>query len=514
MQKIEQTTTTKIEAQTETQTETKPELNAHSQDQRAQDPSKAEPSAITYTQFETPGTIPVQTGQGLKYYIETWGCQMNEEDSEKLAGMLKGMGYGPTEFKNQADCIIFNTCCVRENAELKVYGNLGMLKKLKEKKPDLIIAVCGCMMQQKGVAEHILKRYPYVDIVFGTHNAWKFPEYLFQAKRDKVQVMEIISDDTRIIEGIPVERESGLSAYVTIMYGCDNFCSYCIVPYVRGREKSRTPEAILAEVRELVEQGYVEFTLLGQNVNSYGKGLDEAVRFAQLLRMVNDVPGVSRLKFMTNHPKDIDLEVIRAMKECEHITEQIHLPVQSGSSRILGIMNRKYDREGYLNLIAAVRREIPGVAITTDIIVGFPGETEEDFAQTLSLCEEVGFDSAFTFIYSNRNNTPADRMPDQIPDDVKHERFNRLVEVVNRRAMERNQVTVGKAFEVLVEGPSKNNDEVLTGRTRTGKLVNFPGDAAWIGQFVDVRITRANSFNLYGEAVSSASSPSGETLSE
>ncbi len=460
-------------------------------------------AAVSYTQFSASDDLTVETGRGLKYFIETWGCQMNEEDSEKLAGMLLGMGYAPTQFKDQADCIIFNTCCVRENAELKVYGNLGMLKKLKAKKPDLIIAVCGCMMQQKGVAEHILKRYPYVDIVFGTHNAWKFPEYLFQAKRDKVQVHEVVSDDERIIEGIPVERASGLSAYVTIMYGCDNFCSYCIVPYVRGREKSRTPEAILAEVRDLVDQGYVEFTLLGQNVNSYGKGLAEPVSFAQLLRLVNAVPGVRRLKFMTNHPKDIDLDVIRAMKESDHITEQIHLPVQSGSSRILGIMNRRYDRDGYLELIRTIRREIPGIAISTDIIVGFPGETEDDFAQTLSLCEEVGFDLAFTFIYSNRNNTPADRMPDQISEEVKHERFNRLVEVVNRTALERNQAMLGGTFEVLVEGPSKNNDEVLTGRTRTGKLVNFPGETALVGQFIPVRITRANSYNLYGEVLTS-----------
>lgn len=439
---------------------------------------------------------------GGSYYIETWGCQMNEEDSEKLAGMLRRMNYQNTPFKNKADIIIFNTCCVRENAELKVYGNLGMLKKLKDKNPDLIIAVCGCMMQQEGVADHILKRYPYVDIVFGTHNAWKFPEYLTQARRDKVQVKEIVSDDPNIAEGVPIERESGLSAYVTIMYGCDNFCSYCIVPYVRGREKSRTPEAILEEIAYLVKQGYREFTLLGQNVNSYGKGLEEEVSFAGLLRMVNEVPGVERIRFMTNHPKDIDLEVIRAMKECEHIAEHIHLPVQSGSSRILRIMNRKYDREQYMKIIAAARREIPNIAITTDIIVGFPGETEEDFKETLTLCEEVGYDSAFTFLYSNRNNTPADRMPDQISEEVKHERFNRLVEVVNRKAMEKNQAYVGQIWEILVEGPSKNNDETMTGRTRTAKLVNFPGDESLTGRLVAVEITKANSFSLFGRVVS------------
>ena len=467
----------------------------------APDRSQSNQSAITYKQFEAPTGIPIAKEKGMLYYIETWGCQMNEEDSEKLAGMLEGMGYTLTPFKNMADIIIFNTCCVRENAELKVYGNLGMLKKIKDQKPDLIIAVCGCMMQQKGVAEHILKRYPYVDIVFGTHNAWKFPEYLQKAQQEQVQVHEVNSDDSFIVEGVPVERTSQLSAYVTIMYGCDNFCSYCIVPYVRGREKSRTPEAILAEVRDLVEQGYVEFTLLGQNVNSYGKRLEEPVSFAELLMMVNEVPGVERLKFMSSHPKDIGDDVIKAMVEGENITEQIHLPVQSGSTRILNIMNRKYTREDYLEIIGKVRKAIPNVSVTTDIIVGFPGETEEDFEETLSLCEEVGFDSAFTFIYSNRNNTPADRMPNQIPKEVKHERFNRLLEVINRRAMERNQVLVGDTFEVLVEGPSKNNDQVLTGRTRTGKLVNFPGLASWVGQMVDVRIVKANSFNLYGEPV-------------
>lgn len=467
----------------------------------ASDRRNSNQSAITYKEFQAPTGIPIATKQGFKYYIETWGCQMNEEDSEKLAGMLEGMGYSLTQFKNMADVIIFNTCCVRENAELKVYGNLGMLKKIKDNNPDLIIAVCGCMMQQKGVAEHILKRYPYVDIVFGTHNAWRFPQYLQKAQQEGIQVHEVNSDDSYIVEGVPVERTSQLSAYVTIMYGCDNFCSYCIVPYVRGREKSRTPEAILAEVRELVEQGYVEFTLLGQNVNSYGKRLAEPVSFAQLLRMVNDVPGVQRLKFMSSHPKDIDEDVIQAMVEGENITEQIHLPVQSGSSRILKIMNRKYTREQYIDIIKKVRQAIPDVAITTDIIVGFPGETEEDFEETLSLCEEVGFDLAFTFIYSNRNNTPADQMPNQVPKEVKHERFNRLLEVINRRAMDRNLPLVGNTYEVLVEGPSKNNDQVLTGRTRSGKLVNFPGQASWIGQMIDVRITKANSFNLYGEPV-------------
>lgn len=442
--------------------------------------------------------LPLNQAEGQTYYIETWGCQMNEEDSEKIAGMLATMGYQPTGLKHKADLILFNTCCVRENAELKVYGNLGRLKKLKEAKPELIIAVCGCMMQQPGVAEALMKRYPYVDMVFGTHNAYKFPEYLqkVQQGNERVQAIEELNV---IVEGVPIERESGLKAYVTIMYGCDNFCSYCIVPYVRGRERSRKPEDILNEIKELVDQGYVEITLLGQNVNSYGKGLAEGTNFAQLLRQVNEVPGVERIRFMTSHPKDIDQEVIEVMAQCPKICEHLHLPLQSGSDEILRRMNRQYDSQKYLAIVRAARKAMPDVAITTDIIVGFPGETEEDFQRTLALCEEVGYDVAFTFIYSNRNNTPADQMPDQIPEEVKHERFNRLVEVTNRRARDRNLNQVGKSLEVLVEGPSKNNPKVYSGRTRTGKLVNFPGDASLVGQFVEVKIQRANSFALYGE---------------
>lgn len=443
-----------------------------------------------------------QQASGLKYNIETWGCQMNEEDSEKIAGMLETLGYSETLKREEADCIIFNTCCVRENAELKVYGNLGRLKKLKAKNPELVIAVCGCMMQQAGVAEELLKHYPYVDIVFGTHQAHRFPEYLAQVKADRGQVLDIESDQNGIVEGLPLVRKSNLSAYVTIMYGCDNFCTYCIVPFVRGRERSRKSSDILQEIKDLVAQGYVEFTLLGQNVNSYGKGLEEDINFAKLLRMVNDIPGVKRLRFMTSHPKDIDYEVINTMKECANITEQIHLPVQSGSSRVLQMMNRRYSREDYLALISKVKEEIPGIAISTDIIVGFPGETEEDFKETLSLCEEVGYDIAFTFLYSNRNNTPADRMPDQIPEEVKHERFDRLVEVVNRRAKEANEKLLGRIEEVLVEGKSKNNEAAQTGRTRGGKIVNFESSEDLTGQFVQVEITSANSFSLYGQRVS------------
>lgn len=434
-----------------------------------------------------------------KYLIETWGCQMNEEDSEKLAGMLKNMDYEETLFRDKADVIIFNTCAVRENAELKVYGNLGALKAIKKNNPDLILAVCGCMMQQKGMPEEILKKYKHVDIVFGTHNAHKFPEYLERAKTENAQICEIYEKETEIIEGIPIVRDSDVKAFVTIMYGCNNFCTYCVVPYVRGRERSRKPEDILDEIRTLVSKGYKEVTLLGQNVNSYGINLEKEVSFAQLLRMVNEVEGLERIRFMTPHPKDLHMDVIKAVKECDKVVEQIHLPVQSGSTSLLKRMNRSYTREDYMRIMEEIKREIPGVALSTDIIVGFPGETEEDFEETLRLVEEVKYDSAFTFIFSRRKYTPADRMKEQIPEEVKHERFNRLVEAVNRNAIAINKTYQDQIVEVLVEGQSKNNEEYVQGRTRTGKTVNFPGDESLTGKLVKVLITKARSFSLMGE---------------
>lgn len=434
-----------------------------------------------------------------KYLIETWGCQMNEEDSEKLSGMLRSMGYEETIFRDKADVIIFNTCAVRENAELKVYGNLGALKALKKKNPDMILAVCGCMMQQKGVPEEILKKYKQVDIVFGTHNAHKFPEYLERAKNENAQICEIYEKETEIIEGIPIVRDSDVKAFVTIMYGCNNFCTFCVVPYVRGRERSRKPEDILNEIRTLVAKGYREVTLLGQNVNSYGLNLEEDVSFAGLLRMVNEVEGLERIRFMTSHPKDLHGDVIAAVAECEKVVEQVHLPVQSGSNALLKKMNRSYTREKYMEIVDKIKREIPGVALTTDIIVGFPGETEEDFEETLKLVEEVKYDSAFTYIYSRRKYTPADRMKEQIPEEIKHERFNRLVEAVNRNSIAINKTYQDQVVEVLVEGQSKNNEEFMQGRTRTGKTVNFPGDETLKGRLVHVRITKARSFSLMGE---------------
>lgn len=436
----------------------------------------------------------------LKYYIETWGCQMNEEDSEKLSGMLKNIGYTRTNILEEAGIVIYNTCCVRENAENKVFGNLGELKHLKKKNPDLIIAICGCMMQQEGMADKILSKFSHVNIIFGTHNAYKFPEYLNRVKTEGVQVKEIFNKETEIIEGVPIDRQSSVKAFVTIMYGCNNFCTYCIVPYVRGRERSRKPEDIIKEIEDLVSKGYKEITLLGQNVNSYGKELEGNMDFAKLLRKVNEVEGLERVRFMTSHPKDLNKDVIFAIKECDSLCEQIHLPVQSGSNRILKKMNRHYTKEDYLELIELIKKEIPDVTITTDIIVGFPGETEQDFLETLDLVKKVGYDSAFTFIYSRRNNTPADMMLNQVSDEDKHHRFDRLVKAVNEGVIKSNKIYENMVVEVLVEGPSKNDETKLMGRTRNGKLVNFTGENIKAGDLVNVKIVRAQPFSLIGEA--------------
>lgn len=426
---------------------------------------------------------------------------MNEEDSEKLSGMLKKEGYIRTEEREDADVIIFNTCCVRENAELKVYGNLGILKGLKSKNPNLIIAVTGCMMQQKGMAETIKKKFPFVDIIIGTHNLHNFPNYLNEVKKKDTSVLKIHEKENSIIENMPIDRKNSMKAFVTIMYGCNNFCTYCIVPYVRGRERSRTPENIEAEIKKLISEGYKEITLLGQNVNSYGKDLEPNVTFAELLKRVNNIEGLERVRFMTSHPKDLTDDVIEAIAKCDKLCEQIHLPVQSGSSEILKKMNRHYDREKYLDVVSKIKKLIPNVALSTDIIVGFPGETEKDFEETLSLVKEVEYDSAFTFLYSIRKGTPAAKFEDQVPEDVKHKRFNRLVEVLNEISAKKNKAYEGKIEEVLVEGTSKNDENKLMGRTRTGKLVNFIGDKDSIGELVNVKIIKANSFSLTGEEI-------------
>ncbi|MGH4138171.1 tRNA (N6-isopentenyl adenosine(37)-C2)-methylthiotransferase MiaB [Clostridium sp.] len=437
----------------------------------------------------------------LKYYIETWGCQMNDEDSEKLSGMLINMGYKKTADKEAADIIIFNTCCVRENAEQKADGNIGALKTMKKENPNLIIAVTGCMMQQEGMAKHIITKFPFVDIIIGTHNTYKFPEYLRRVQGGETPIVEIWDKEEDIVEGLPIDRESSIKGFVTIMYGCNNFCTYCIVPYVRGRERSRNPEDIISEIEDMIVKGYKEITLLGQNVNSYGTGLEPKINFAQLLRKINKIENLERVRFMTSHPKDLTQEVIDVIAESDKLCEQVHLPAQSGSSAVLKKMNRHYDRKQYMDLVKSIREAIPNVGLSTDIIVGFPGETDEDFEETLSLMEEVKYDSAYMYLYSKRKGTPADEMSGQIPEDVKHERFNRLMEVVNRNSAEKNKEYVGKIVEVLVEGYSKNDKSKLTGRTRTGKLVNFEGNYKAIGDLVSVQITDARSFSLNGEEI-------------
>lgn len=437
----------------------------------------------------------------LKYYIETWGCQMNEEDSEKISGILRIKNYEAVSSREEADLVVFNTCCVRENAELKVFGHLGILKKLKEKKPSLIIAVCGCMIQQKGMAEEIGKKFPFVDILIGTHNSYKFSEYLNRILGGEKQIIDVWDKEGDIVEDTPVDRLSSIKAFVTIMYGCNNFCTYCIVPYVRGRERSRTPEDIEKEIKDLVSKGYKEVTLLGQNVNSYGKGLEPQITFADLLRRLNKIEGLERIRFMTSHPKDLSDDVIDAISECDKLCDHIHLPVQSGSSDILKKMNRHYDKEQYIELVKKIKAKIPNAALSTDIIVGFPGETEENFRDTLELIKEVKYDTVFTFLYSKRKGTPAYEYDNQVPEDVKHERFDRLVATVNDICEELNKEYQGKIVDVLVEGVSKNDESKLMGRTTTSKLVNFTGSMDSIGKVVKVKITEARSFSLLGEEV-------------
>jgi tRNA-2-methylthio-N6-dimethylallyladenosine synthase len=440
-------------------------------------------------------------GRLKRYTISTFGCQMNENDSERLAGMLAQTGYTETDKNEESNLIIFNTCCVRENAELKVYGHLGALKKLKEKNPDLIIAVCGCMMQQKEVVEHIRKKYRHVDLIFGTHNLYKFPELLYGAVSSRKTIIDIWESTGSIAEDMPIERKDGVKAWVTVMYGCNNFCSYCIVPYVRGRERSRSMRDIVQEAGALSEQGYKEITLLGQNVNSYGKDGDDGTGFAGLLRELDRIEGIERIRFMTSHPKDLSDELIEAIRDCKKVSKHLHLPVQSGSTRILQEMNRKYTKEQYLALIDKIRKNIPGIALTTDIIVGFPGETEEDFRETLDIMEAVRFDSAYTFLYSKRTGTPAALSTEQIMEESKKERFDRLLAVQNRISREINDQLLGTEVEVLVEGLSKNSTTRFTGRTDSSKIVNFKGNAELVGRLVKVRVDNVQTWSLEGELV-------------
>lgn len=429
----------------------------------------------------------------------TWGCQMNIHDSEVISGVLQKVGYCPADSLKEADLIILNTCCVRENAERKVYGRIAQLKQFKQKNPDLIIAVSGCMIQQPHVTEYISENLPYVDLVFGIHNVHRLPELIENARQANLPVIEVTRDNTELKENLPIKRGEGVKAWVNIIYGCNNFCSYCIVPYVRGREKSRKPEDILKEVEELSKQGFLEINLLGQNVNSYGKDLEEPITFPELLHRVNSIDGIRRIRFITSHPKDLSDELINAMKDCEKVCEHIHLPVQAGSNRILEKMNRRYTREHYINLVEKLREAVPEIAITTDIIVGFPGETEEDFQDTLDLVQTVEFDSAFTFAYSKRKGTPAARMEDQVDEEVKSQRLERLMRVQDAITAKKNMELKGKILEVLVEGISKGNENRLSGRTRTNKLVNFDGPRDLIGKLVNVRITEPHTWSLLGK---------------
>lgn len=434
------------------------------------------------------------------YYILTFGCQMNERDSENIAGMLENMGYNETNKKDDADVIVINTCCIRENAENKVYGNLGVINHLKKMNPDLILAVCGCMMQQEHVVATIQKKYPFVDIVFGTHNLHKFPEMLVKAHSLNKINIDVWDKEGEIIEGLPSKRKHDFKAFVNITYGCNNFCTYCIVPYTRGRERSRKPEDIIKEVKDLAINGTKEITLLGQNVNSYGKTLDIEIDFPDLLYKLNEIDGIERIRFMTSHPKDLSEKLILAMKECNKVCNHIHLPVQSGSTRVLHRMNRKYTKEHYLEIVRKLKEAIPDIAITTDFIIGFPGETEEDFEHTLDLVKKVEYDAAFTFLYSIRKGTPALKYEDQVPDDIKHHRFNRLVDTLNEISLRKNQILFDQVFDVLVEGESANDPSKLTGRTTTNKLVNFEGNKKYINKIIPVKITDCKTFSLKGVA--------------
>ena len=440
-------------------------------------------------------------GKRRKFYCLTMGCQMNAHDSEKIIGMLKDMGYDETANENEADFVIYNTCCVRENAEMKVYGKLGWLKNLKKKNPELLIVLCGCMVQQDTVIEQLNKTYNYVDIIFGTYNLYKLPELIATRIETGSQVCDIWKEHGEIVEDLPTVREYKYKSSVNIMYGCNNFCTYCIVPYVRGRERSRQPEDILKEIRELVADGVKEIMLLGQNVNSYGKNLETPTTFAQLLRQINEVEGLERIRFMTSHPKDLSDELIEAMRDCDKICKYLHLPVQSGSSNVLKRMNRNYTKEHYLGLVEKIKKAIPDIMLSTDIIVGFPGETEEDFQETLDIIRKVRYSTAFTFIYSKRTGTPAANMEDQIPEDVVKDRFDRMLNVLNPIIHEINNSQVGQVLDVLVEDTSKQDENIMTGRANNNSLVHFEGSKDLIGQIIKVKIVDNKTFYLIGERV-------------
>lgn len=438
-----------------------------------------------------------ELGRPLTASTVTFGCQMNARDSEKLAGMLEKIGYQMVEGE-EADFVIYNTCTVRENANLRVYGRLGVLHNQKKKNPHMLIALCGCMMQEPDVVEKLKKSYRFVDLIFGTHNIYKFAELLSARLESNDMIIDIWKDTDQIVEDLPVERKYSFKSGVNIMFGCNNFCSYCIVPYVRGRERSREPKDIIREIERLVEDGVVEVMLLGQNVNSYGKNLEHPMTFAQLLQEAEKIEGLKRIRFMTSHPKDLSDELIEVMAKSEKICHHMHLPLQSGSSRILRIMNRHYTKEQYLELTEKLRRAIPDISLTTDIIVGFPGETEEDFEETLDVVRKVRYDSAFTFIYSKRTGTPAAAMEDQVPEEIIKPRFDRLLKEVQKISKEMSSRMTGQTVPVLVEEINDHDSSLVTGRLDNNLLVHFKGDASLIGKIVDVHLDECKGFYYMG----------------
>ncbi len=450
----------------------------------------------------------INQDKNLKYTILTMGCQLNENDSEKLCGMLEKMGYTKTEKQNDADLALFNTCCVRENAEDKLFGKLGELKRLKEQK-EIIIAIGGCMMQEKHITDKIKESYPFVDILFGTHTLHKFPEDLYKVIEEKRKLEDILDIDGKIYEGLPIKRDSKIKASVTIMNGCNNFCSYCIVPYVRGRERSRQPRDIIEEVKKLAKEGYKEITLLGQNVNSYLRVEREknipfeeyqgVNSFATLLRAINKIDGIERIRFISPHPKDFTDDVIEAIADCEKVCKLVHLPLQSGNTKVLKEMNRKYTKEQYLNLVEKMKNKIPNLTLSTDIIVGFPGETDEEFEDTLEVVEKVRFEQVYMFIYSRRVGTPGDKMQNQIPEDIKHKRFDKLKALVESQIEENNKKYIGTTQKILVEGESKNNSNMLSGRTESNKVVIFEGSKELIDKIINIKIISQHMWYLKGE---------------
>ncbi|MDO5396851.1 MAG: tRNA (N6-isopentenyl adenosine(37)-C2)-methylthiotransferase MiaB [bacterium] len=449
--------------------------------------------------LEENNNFAVKNGRQRLALTETYGCQQNENDTERIRGMLKKAGFGFTEDQNEADVIIYNTCAVRENAEQKVFGRLGILKHMKEQRPGVVIGLCGCMVQQPHITEKIRKIHPQVNLIFGTHELYRMPELLYAAMHRRKAVVSIEPSDGAIAEDIPVLHAEAQKAWVSVMYGCNNFCTYCIVPYVRGRERSREPEAVLNEVRELVAGGCTEISLLGQNVNSYGKDLDREIDFSDLIRMVNDVPGVKRIRFMTSHPKDLSDKLIYAIRDCDKVCRQLHLPFQAGSDRVLKEMNRRYTKEQYLEKIEKVKREVPGISLSTDVIVGFPTETAEDFKETLDVIRKVEFDNIFSFIYSRREGTPAAKLDFVLSEEEIHRNFDELLKVQNEISKRKNDAYVGRTEEILVDGISKTDKNMLSGRCDSSKIVNFAGDESLVGKYVKVRITESRTWSLNGE---------------